>query len=162
MTTPDPISPTRQFVEEQGLLWEHSGLPRMTGRIIGWLLVCQPAEQTAAQLALALDASKGSISTNTRLLLQLGVIERVSLPGERATHFRIAAGGWENFILGEGHRVAKIRESAEQGLELLANAPAEHRARMLEFHDLFAFIDREYPMLLQHYAEWKKARQEDA
>ena len=145
----------RHFVEEQGLLWEGSGLPRMTGRILGWLLVCQPAEQTAAQLAEALTASKGSISTSTRLLLQLRLLERVSLPGERSTYFRIAEGAWGRYIMAEHSRVTLFREGAERGLALLEGRPAEQRARLLEFRDLFAFIEREYPLLLEHYAQWR-------
>lgn len=49
----------------------------MVGRALGWLLVCEPPEQSAAELAETLQASKGSISTATRVLLRLGFIERV-------------------------------------------------------------------------------------
>jgi hypothetical protein len=147
------------FVEEQGLLWESAGMSRMTGRILGWLLVCQPAEQSAAQLAQALTASKGSISTNTRLLLRLGLLERVSHPGERSTYFRIAPGAWDRFIMGEHARVTLFREGADRGLALLDGATDPQRARLLEFRDLFAFMEREYPRLLEHYAQWRAQRE---
>jgi DNA-binding transcriptional regulator GbsR (MarR family) len=149
----------RHFVEEQGLLWESCGMARMVGRIIGWLLICQPAEQTAAQIADALAASKGSISTNTRVLLQLGILERVSEPGKRATFFRVAEGACARFALGEHARIALLREGAERGLSLLEGAPSEQRARLEEFRDLFAFIEREYPLLLEHYAEWRAGKE---
>jgi DNA-binding transcriptional regulator GbsR (MarR family) len=149
-------SRTRQFVEEQGLLWEGSGLPRIAGRILGWLLICQPAEQTAADLAGALAASKGSISTNTRLLLQLGIIERTSRLGQRAVLFRIAPGAWGRFVRNEQSRVTLFREGAERGLALLEDVPDAERTRLEEFRDLFAFIEREYPLLLEHYEQWRK------
>ncbi|MBA3470937.1 MAG: hypothetical protein H0T53_14985 [Herpetosiphonaceae bacterium] len=60
----------RQFVEKVGLLYEQVGLQRMAGRILGWLLICDPPAQSAADLAAALDASKGSISGITRQLFQ--------------------------------------------------------------------------------------------
>jgi hypothetical protein len=135
-------------------------MPRMTGRIIGWLLICDPAEQTAAELANALSASKGSISTNTRMLVHLGVLERLSLPGERSTYFRIAPGAWERFIQGEIARVGLFREGAERGLKLLGDARPEHRARLTEFRDLFGFIEREYPLLLERYEAWRAGRED--
>ena len=147
---------TREFVEEQGLLWEGSGLPRIAGRILGWLLICQPAEQTAADLASALSASKGSISTNTRLLLQLGIIERTSRLGQRAILYRIAPGAWGRVVRNEQARVTLFREGAERGLALLDGVADAERTRLEEFRNLFAFIEREYPLLLEHYKVWHK------
>lgn len=159
MTRSDVDVRMRHFVEEMGLLWEESGIPRMRGRIIGWMMVCSPARQTASQLAEFLSASKGSISTNTRALLQMGILERVAVPGERATYFQISEGAWQRFIMAEMDRITLFREGAERGLALLADAPDERRSRLLEFHDLFSFIEREYPLLLQHYAEWQATRE---
>ncbi len=66
------------------LFFEEMGFPRMAGRILGWLLICDPPEQSAGQLAGVLQASKGSLSTMTRLLIQMGLVERVGLPGSAA------------------------------------------------------------------------------
>ena len=74
----------QQFTEDFGLFFEHLGVPRMAGRILAWLLICDPPEQTMQDLVDALGASKSSISTMTRLLMNFGLIERLSLPGERA------------------------------------------------------------------------------
>ena len=41
----------QHFVEEVGLLFEHAGLPRMAGRILGWLLICDPPHQSPGELA---------------------------------------------------------------------------------------------------------------
>ena len=38
------------------------GMTPMAGRMRGWLLICDPPEQTAAELADALQASRGAIS----------------------------------------------------------------------------------------------------
>jgi DNA-binding transcriptional regulator GbsR (MarR family) len=64
-----------RFIEELGMQFElEAAAPRMLGRVLGWLLVCDPPEQSAAELAERLQASKGSISTATRLLLRMGMI----------------------------------------------------------------------------------------
>ncbi|MFC1900460.1 GbsR/MarR family transcriptional regulator, partial [Chloroflexota bacterium] len=64
------------FAEECGLISEQTGLPRMAGRIFGWLIVAEPPYQSVDQIGKALLASKGSISTSTRLLIQHGLISR--------------------------------------------------------------------------------------
>jgi len=147
------------FIEDIGLLFEESGMPRMMGRIIGHLLVCTPPHQTASQLVEGLSASKGSISTNTRALLTMGVIERMALPGQRATCIRIAPGTWQKLILAEQVRMRRYLEAAERGLVLLADSALEDRSRLVEFRDFFLFLETEYPLLLQHYTEWRAARE---
>jgi len=69
----------KRFVEEVGISFEDMSLPRMAGRILGWLFISDPPYQSIGELAEALMASKGSISTMTRLLTQLNLIERFSL-----------------------------------------------------------------------------------
>ena len=54
----------KQFAEEVGIVFEQTGLPRMAGRILGWLLIAEPPHQSTEQLINALMASKGSISTD--------------------------------------------------------------------------------------------------
>src|SRR5512142_2974957 len=88
----------RHFVEDVGLFFEQMGYPRMAGRILGWLLICDPPQQSSEQLAQVLLASKGSLSTMTRLLIQIGLIERVALPGERRDYFRLKPGAWPQLI----------------------------------------------------------------
>ena len=43
------------------------------------MLICDPPAQSAGELADVLGASKGSLSTMTRLLIQVGLIERAGL-----------------------------------------------------------------------------------
>ena len=92
----------QEFVEEVGMVFEQTGLPRMSGRIFGWLLVSDSPQQNAEQIGKALLASKGSISTSTRLLIQHGLIERVSLPGVRHDYFRLRANALGRMV--EGYR----------------------------------------------------------
>lgn len=77
-------------MEDVALHFEESGLPRIAGRILGLLLVCDPPHRSAQELADQLGASKASISTMTRLLLSGVILEKVGLPGERATYYRTA------------------------------------------------------------------------
>ena len=134
------------FAEEAGLLFEEMGLPRMAGRIVGWLLVCGSDRQSAAQLAEALHASKGSVSTTTRLLSRLSLIERVALPGERSDRFRIRPSGWSLLMRERLAVVSEFRRLAERGLELVSDA--DQRRQLEEIRDFYAFFERELPALL--------------
>ena len=100
-------------------------LPRMAGRIFGWLLVCDPPEQSLEDLAAAVQGSKASMSTMTRLLVQSGLVEKVRPPGARRDAFRVQPGQWETLWRSRLVLVQQATALAEHGLELLAGkAPA--------------------------------------
>ena len=148
----------QQFVEEVGIVFEQTGLPRMAGRILGWLLISDPPYQSTIQLAEVLMASKGSISTITRLLIQLGLIERLSLPGVRHDHFRIRPDAWRHMIRrGLEDEIKMVRQLAERGLELLADKAPLTRPWLGEMRDVYTFLDREFPFLLER---WERERSE--
>jgi hypothetical protein len=149
----------RHFAEETGLLWESLGAPRMSGRIIGWLLVCEPAEQTAAQIAEALSASKGSISTNTRALILMGLIDKVAVPGERSTRLRLSPGAWRRSIDGKGAQLRIFADLAGRGLETFGPSSPSRHARLSEMHDIYTWFTDHYPKMLAEYDEWKASRE---
>ncbi len=142
----------QHFVEEIGLLFERSGTPRMAGRILGWLLIADPPHQSTDQLIAALSASKGSVSMMTRLLIQIGLIERIALPGQRRDYFRVRPNAWARLLREQSGMLTVMRETAERGLALLADETAEHRRRLEEMRDFYAFFEREFPGLL---ARWE-------
>jgi DNA-binding MarR family transcriptional regulator len=99
-----------------GLLWETEGLPRIAGRILGFLAL-QPAACSLEDLATALGVSKASISVDARHLERLTLIERVSRPGDRRDYYAIA----EDMPA----RVVKLKLGELQQLQLaLADASA--------------------------------------
>ena len=152
----------RHFVEDFGLLLEQNGLPRMAGRIVGWLLICNPPHQSINDLAQTLRASKGSISTMTRLLIEMDIVERIALPEDRRDYFRITPGAWSQIIMMELSEVTTGHQLAERGLDIVAGQPPELQARLKEAHDLYAFLEREYPILIERReAERKKAARKE-
>src|SRR5438445_13508540 len=100
------------------MLMATEGLPRMAGRILGLLLVCEPPERTAAELARELHASAGSISTMTRLLERAQLIERVSRAGERADRFRITPEQGSVLMRGDVARIRRRRVPSDHVLDV--------------------------------------------
>lgn len=143
----------RQFIETVGISFELVGLPRMAGRILGWLLISNPPYQSPGELADVLQASKGSISTMTRLLTQLGLIERTSLPGQRRDYLRIKPNAWAELTKQRITQIATFREIAAQGLKLLDDSPPQLRQRLEEMHDVHAFLEQELPLMMKRWEQ---------
>jgi hypothetical protein len=142
-----------EYVEEVALFFEQGGLPRMAGRIFGWLLVCDPPYQTLDELAAAVRGSKASMSTMTRLLMQLKIAEKVRTPGARKDAWRIRPDAWTATLEDQARLVAVGRALAERGLTLLGRRSADARARLLGFREGYAWLEREMPRLL---ARWRR------
>lgn len=139
------------YAEMIGLFYEDLGLPRTWGRVLGWLLVCEPDHQSAEDLATTLHASRGSISMATRSLIRMGSVERRTLRGDRRTYYRIRPGAWTAVFEQQRQTVSKLRGLAMHGLELLDGEPAQRRLRLTELHDLTTFYERESHALLAHW-----------
>ncbi len=141
------------YVEEVALQFERSGLPRIAGRIVGLLLICDPPERSAGELATELGVSKGSVSSMTRLLLTAGTIKRVARPGERRTYFALSNDGFERKFALRVEAMAASRALGEMGLRLLErrDAPASQTQRLREFVAMYAFWEREMPALLERW-----------
>jgi hypothetical protein len=132
------------------------GIPRMTGRVLAWLLVCEPPEQTAAQLAEALDASRGSISGATGMLVRAHLVDRLHVRGERADRFRLRPGAWDEQVREQG--ATEARALFAQGLEALAGEPASRRVRLEELDALYEWYQSRMPALFDEWQQYKRTR----
>ncbi len=130
------------FVEEMGQVLASYGMTPMAGRMWGWLLICEPPEQTAAEIADALQASRGAISGTARILATAGMIQRSTRRGDRREYFSAPPETFDSFLEGAGRIYRRFREMAERGLEAIADRPASSRARLQELRDVFAFVNR--------------------
>ena len=139
----------QHFIEDISLYFEQMGLPRMAGRVLGLLLICNPPAQSLTDLSEILQASKSSISTTTRLLTEMGLIERAPSPVPRQVYFQFKPGGWVVFIRQRLRLWASLHGIAEQGLRLLHDRAPELRERLQEAHDMFSVIEEELPGLLE-------------
>ena len=139
------------FVEEMGQALASYGMTPMAGRMWGWLLICEPPEQTAAELADALKASRGSISGTARMLANAGMIRRTTRRGDRREYFSVAPETFEQFLAGAGRVYRAFREIAGRGLIAIQDRPASSRERLQEFHDLFLFVEQEVPAILGQF-----------
>jgi hypothetical protein len=149
----------RHYIEKWGLLFEQLGATRMAGRVIGWLLICDPPHRTAAQIAIATGASAASVSTATRWLTQAAMVERVGMPGERSVFFRIAPGMWARLMRIRLGRISSMEALAEEGLLIVGPREDEQGDRLREIRSYSSFMERELPALLSRWEqEWEREK----
>jgi hypothetical protein len=147
-----------EFIEAMGSYLSRVGMPRMAGRMWAYLLISDPPQQTAAQVADALHASRGSVSGSARLLASIGLIRRSTRRGERREFFEVPPGGTRELL---GTAVAEYRAFvgiADRGLEAMADRAPGARARLQELRDVYAFLVAEFPALLERMDEERKGQ----
>ncbi|MEV6555171.1 MarR family transcriptional regulator [Nocardia sp. NPDC051756] len=157
MSSTDDIAPTPEqlaFVEDFALVLERMGLVRMTGRAAGWLLVADPPEQTFGQIADALQASKGSISSALKALVTMRWVDKISKPGDRRDYYAIRPGVLPELTRQQSGMYDDLTAMTSRGLALFDDPDGTQAARVREMHEFFVWMGKELPALIDRwYAE---------
>ncbi|MFI9511185.1 GbsR/MarR family transcriptional regulator [Nocardia sp. NPDC052566] len=145
--TPEQLA----FVEDFALVLERMGLVRMTGRAAGWLLVCNPPEQTFGQIADALQASKGSISNALKVLLTMRWVDKSSKPGDRKDYYSIRPSIMPELTRAQSGQYVELAEMTARGLALFDDPNGPEAARVREMHEFFIWLGKEMPALIDRW-----------
>jgi DNA-binding MarR family transcriptional regulator len=147
---PDDVTHERQFAEEMAVQFERFGVPRGAGRLLGWLLICEPARQSTADLVVALGVSKASISSAVRLLESSGLLTRAVVPGDRSDYYEVRPDAFEaaHGQLGTFQIFAALME---KGLAAIADAAGPRAARLRETAAFYRFLEREWPGMVERF-----------
>jgi predicted transcriptional regulator len=136
----DELGPgAQQFVEGMGLYFERLGVPRIGGRILGLLMLAE-RPLTLDDMARALKVSRASVSTNARMSVAVGMVEHVSLRGDRRDYYAFSPDAWTRRIEVVLPLLDLLRRLAEQGLPALDPENTTGRDRLLmaiEFCDFY-------------------------
>jgi DNA-binding transcriptional regulator GbsR (MarR family) len=140
------------FVDRVGDFFERMGQSQIAGKLFGHLLICDPPEQTAAQLQKTVMASAGSVNSMLRLLQASGFVERRSESGSRKLWYWIAPGAFSRVLTKRMQLVSELKELAESGLaEIDLTRNKKRGTRLREMRDCYAFFDLEFPALVERY-----------
>lgn len=120
-----------EFVERMGVTLEAEGLPRIAGRLVGFLLVHTEA-YSLDELAEQLQVSKASISTNARQLEEHRILERISSPGDRRDYYRMKPDSWEGMLRTAQQKWNTMRELLTAAAAALPDDMEAGRARIIE------------------------------
>lgn len=127
-----------RFVELLGHLAEADGLARLTGQV--WaLLVLSNEPIAAADIADRLQISRGSVSTNIRLLENIGMVERRSKPGDRQTYYCMREEPYSQFAEQAAERSAANADKVRALSTGLSDGPVGDRLRnLITFYEAMA------------------------
>lgn len=130
------------------------GFAPMVGRLLGYLLVCDPPEPTIDQLSDGLLASRSAITGAVKVLEGFHIVRRVRPAGARVDRVRLdpVSQQPQNFSAAiHLEHAALFRE----GLALLKGASDQRRGPLLEMAALAEFLSERLPRLQE---EWHAHR----
>jgi len=129
---------------------EKYGFAPVTGRLIGYLSVCQPMEQSINDIAEALFTSRSAVNGAIKTLENMNLIRRTRPAGTRADLISLNPPDWRNtgFEPGEYTQMAAL---GREGLELLKDATPERRQPLEMMVSMNEFLADRIPEL---YDEW--------
>lgn len=128
-----------EFIEKTGLIAQNQGIPRVAGRVLGMLLF--DGEAVAfGDLARALQVSRGSISTSTRLLEDRALIKRLSKPGERQDFFQLAERPFPNMLARAQQELARAQADIQASVAQICDSRPDIKARVQDYADLYASL----------------------
>lgn len=150
-----PVAPeATRLMERLTAVFCQEGTPRGVAAVLS-LLMATPGAWSIDELVEELKLSKASVSLNTRLLEQMGYIERVFVPGERKVHFRLAEEAAEHTLTRQITSMRTLADLLKEGARRLPPSQDEVRRRLTEFGDFYDFLVEHIPELVAH---WKGER----
>jgi DNA-binding MarR family transcriptional regulator len=151
-----PTEAELDFADQFGRFFARQyAMPPATGRVAGWLLICDPPAQTAAEIAEALQMSRSAVGSAAGWLEKVGMLRRTRTPGERADRVMIHPSYGVQALETPGEYEA-LAALTRHGLQLIADASVERRARLVEMTALSEFLIVRMPQLA---AEWREHRE---
>ena len=115
----------QRFIQHMGSYFENSGVPRIGGMILG-LLILAHEPLSAEQIGSILKISRGSITTNFRILATVGLAERFTSHADRTTYYIFPDTAWEQLMALTIRRVEVFRGIVDEGLHALTPQDAAH------------------------------------
>lgn len=135
-----------RFIERLGQQTQSDGLSRIAGQIWAALIVCD-GPVSSSHLMELLGISKGSVSTNTRLLEMLGIVERRSKPGERQDFFSIRPNPYETLVEGQVKRFEAAKAVVAEAKSTISKGHTS--AKLAELERLYALYHESAKDLLE-------------
>jgi hypothetical protein len=150
-----PTDAELTFADHMGRFYARRySFPPMLGRLIGYLSVCDPPDQSIGELAEALLASRSAIAGAVKAAEVMQLLRRTRAAGERMDRVQIDLSS-PNATGMDVSEYVEMREMAREGLEVLRDAPFERRAVLLEVSAFADFLVEQMPRMRQ---EWEQRR----
>lgn len=152
-----PTGAELTYVDQVGRFFStRYDMPPVTGRVLGWLMICEPAERTAAEIAEDLQMSRSAVGAAVATLERWGQARRIRRAGERADRISVIAAAGEH-KLAEDDEYSASAALGREGLELLRDEPLERKGRLLEMVAFAEFLIERMPAVAEEWHERRAA-----
>jgi DNA-binding transcriptional regulator GbsR (MarR family) len=150
------------FVEKLGLHLSCEGLPLIAGRVTAYLLISE-GPRSLDEIAGELGVSRASVSTDTRRLVEKGLLVRQTLPGDRRTYYAFAPDGFSTTLTEKIRSLSALCSLLDEARTLpVARQSAEVRDRLNEWTEFHAAIIEGLEALLTRLTNRPAARRRNA
>jgi DNA-binding transcriptional regulator GbsR (MarR family) len=147
------------FADHVGRFYaERYGFPPVTGRLIGYLSVCDPMQQTINEIAATLLTSRSAINNAINQLETQGLVTRMRPAGTRADLISFNPDGWKHTGFDPSEytqTVALLRE----GLELLGKNQTQQRQGLEIAVSLNEFMSERLPQIFDEFMAYHQKKQ---
>ncbi len=129
--------------------------PPVAGRVLGYLLICSPPEQSIAELAEALLASRSAITGAVTHLAGYGAVVRTRSVGQRMDHVTLDP----RVLDPTGFAATTYQQQAtlaREALALLEEGPSPRRSMIEEGAAFYDFLAERMPALLDEWHDRRK------
>jgi len=146
---------TARFSDRMGQIFENEGEQRTAGRMFGFLLVSEGVV-SLNHLAEALGVSKASASTNARALAQMGILERVSRPGDRQDYYQVTLDLFTRTMTRRIQRWQRFTEAVRDARRTIPIHSPAVRARLKAYETGWTYMVEAIGQALE---KWNRAPQ---
>lgn len=146
------------FADHVGRFYaQRYGFPPVTGRVIGYLGVCEPAKQSINDIADTLLTSRSAINNAVKQLELQNLITRTRPAGTRADLIGFNPSGWQTngFDPGEYTEMATL---LREGLELLGDGETERREALEMAVSLNEYLAKRLPKIYDEFMDYHKSK----
>ncbi len=151
------LSPEQKsLIEKFGVIQERSGMQPAAARIVALLLINDKPELSFEEIQQKLNLSKSAVSNAINLLLNIGKISYITMPGQRKRYFKSNIKEWEAEMQKSFESLTTISTILS---EILAQRPKDTKelnGNLTEVINFLRTFEKEIPDI---FSRWKKTQQ---
>ncbi len=155
MNTEEKIKKQKELIEEIGRFHDDKGMQPIAARILGLLMVMDKEQFTFDEIIDELHISKASASNTIKMLELQGLVEYITLPGDRKKYYRLKQ--YEDLTMIEDfkEKLNSLKDMLERILELKLNKDSRNSVMFNSIIDMISFFMGRIEKLEKEYKNVK-------
>jgi DNA-binding MarR family transcriptional regulator len=142
----------KAFVARVGEHYHNDGFPLDSGRVLGWMIISDPPEQSATEIAARLAVSPSTVDAVAEQLVPATLLNRRD--GENGEYFlSLSDEAWPRVVSHTFAGWPGLHQILKDGSSALAGEPAERSARVDNMERLFAYLVTELPDMMRRWEQ---------